>query len=237
MKCYNCGLFLPDDSEFCQYCGKKIETEISIPKNAVEEVVVDETTEAAESDLPNLGNSTPENAWNASVKIQTEETVKNLNENKKEKRAKSRFCKFCGGKIDEKTKKCSGCGKQYFKGIKFNKFLTVVLILSLVIISSMILNIVQIEKINELKEDKEYWYNKYVSKSNDYNKKNTELIKKDSELKFYKNNVVIVYDDGSNRYHIHGCSNHTDNSFWVYTDVAAKAKNFRPCQCVPNSLR
>ena len=69
MKCYNCGLFLPDDSEFCQYCGKKIETEISIQKNAVEEVVVDETTETAEIDLPDLGNSTPENAWNTIVKI------------------------------------------------------------------------------------------------------------------------------------------------------------------------
>ncbi len=152
MRCYNCGQLLPDDSEFCQYCGKKIETEISIPKNAVEEVAVDEATETAEIDLPDLGNSTPENAWNTIAKIQTEETVKNLNENKKEKRAKRRFCKFCGGQIDTQTKKCIGCGKQYFKGIKVNKFLIIVLTLSILILTSVILNIVQFIKADELTE-------------------------------------------------------------------------------------
>ena len=40
MKCYNCGHLLPEDSEFCQYCGKRIENEISIQENTVEEVVL-----------------------------------------------------------------------------------------------------------------------------------------------------------------------------------------------------
>ena len=35
----------------------------------------------------------------------------------KEKAAKIRFCKFCGAEIDCKTKKCTNCGKQYFKMI------------------------------------------------------------------------------------------------------------------------
>ena len=52
MKCYNCGHLLPEDSEFCQYCGKKIETEMAIQENEVEEVVVsDKTTETAEIDF------------------------------------------------------------------------------------------------------------------------------------------------------------------------------------------
>lgn len=24
MKCHNCGMSLPDDSEFCQYCGMSL---------------------------------------------------------------------------------------------------------------------------------------------------------------------------------------------------------------------
>ena len=35
MKCQKCGLTLPDDSEFCQYCGAKIELPISIPSPPV----------------------------------------------------------------------------------------------------------------------------------------------------------------------------------------------------------
>ena len=37
MKCRNCGKFLPEDSEFCQYCGSKIEKEILTQEVAVEE--------------------------------------------------------------------------------------------------------------------------------------------------------------------------------------------------------
>lgn len=31
MKCEKCGMLLPDDSEFCQYCGAKIEQTVSMP--------------------------------------------------------------------------------------------------------------------------------------------------------------------------------------------------------------
>ena len=31
MKCEKCGMLLPDDSEFCQYCGEKIEQTTSMP--------------------------------------------------------------------------------------------------------------------------------------------------------------------------------------------------------------
>ncbi len=148
MKCYNCGHLLPEDSEFCQYCGKKIETEISIQENAVEEVIVaDETTETAEIYVPDLENATPEEALDAIIKIQTEETDKNLRESKK---SKIRFCKICGGQIDVQTKICGRCGKQYFKGIKFNKFLTTILVSFVVILTSVIINIVQFVEIENL---------------------------------------------------------------------------------------
>ena len=35
----------------------------------------------------------------------------------KEKKSRKRFCKLCGAEIDNKTRKCTNCGKQYFKMI------------------------------------------------------------------------------------------------------------------------
>ncbi|WP_347072323.1 zinc ribbon domain-containing protein [Intestinimonas butyriciproducens] len=52
---------------------------------------------------------------------------------------KSAFCKKCGSAIDPNTKKCSGCGKQYFNAQK-----TVpIVLLSVLLITSIGLNILQ----------------------------------------------------------------------------------------------
>ncbi|MBR3996421.1 MAG: hypothetical protein IKI97_14235 [Clostridia bacterium] len=45
---------------------------------------------------------------------------------------KKRFCKLCGAEIDYKTKKCNGCGKQYFKMV-YGVILIVILLLILMV--------------------------------------------------------------------------------------------------------
>ena len=130
MNCYNCGQVLPEDSQFCQYCGNKIENEVVNQMEIKEEAIVIE-----------------------SPTVEIEKNKHRSIEKTKKKKLKLRFCKFCGAQIDTQTKKCSGCGKQYFKGIKFNKFLIIVFVLSLMIIASVTLNIVQVAEINRLKAD------------------------------------------------------------------------------------
>lgn len=49
---------------------------------------------------------------------------------KKQKNSKQRYCKLCGQMIDSSTKKCTGCGKQYFK-VKFKPLAAVLVILVL----------------------------------------------------------------------------------------------------------
>ena len=168
MKCYNCGHLLPEDSEFCQYCGKKIETEMSIQEKAVvEEVVVsDKTTETEEIDLPDLENTTTEEALNAIIKIQTEETFKKVKESKK---SKNRFCKFCGAQIDAQTKKCSGCGKQYFKRGKRHKNLFAMIVTVIMLLVSLGVNVIQYQEIKRVNERKEYWHTRTTEVLNEFN--------------------------------------------------------------------
>lgn len=203
----------------------------------VEEVIVaDEKTKTAEIDLPDLENATVEET--NTVVAEQKEKVYDLDEKKKEKKSKVRFCKFCGGQIDAQTKKCSGCGKQYFKGIKLNKFLITVLILSLVIISSVILNIVQMIETNELKDDKEYYKQKTEEQQTQISKLNKEIREKENHLNYYEKYAAIVPNNGSKKYHIHGCEDLDDSSsFWIYNYNAAEERGYSACsKCYPKKL-
>lgn len=44
---------------------------------------------------------------------------------------KTVFCRLCGKPIDDATKRCLGCGKQHFRGVKPMTFLCIVLGLAL----------------------------------------------------------------------------------------------------------
>ncbi len=81
MKCYNCGHTLPDDSEFCQYCGKRIETEISNQKNTVEKdvSVVNEEID----DVLFSKDIDEEDFLQEFLKSTAEETIKTMEENSK----------------------------------------------------------------------------------------------------------------------------------------------------------
>jgi len=48
--------------------------------------------------------------------------------------SKTRFCKFCGGAIDPNSKKCTSCGKQFFRLPKpsANKFVVILVILAVI---------------------------------------------------------------------------------------------------------
>ncbi|MBR4874357.1 MAG: DUF805 domain-containing protein [Clostridia bacterium] len=166
------------------------------------------------------------------------EKCSNIDDNEAEKvklqKTKSRFCKFCGGQIDAQTKKCGGCGKQYFKGIKFNKFLTTVLILSLVIILSIISNIVQLVETNELNTDIEYYKQKSSEQQTKISSLNKEIKEKDSTLDFFDRHVVFVEDDGTKLYHKYGCYKFKGKSFWAFNIEAAKGDGYYACsECSP----
>ena len=112
MNCNQCNQKIPENSLFCTHCGKKIEKSIPMP-----------VTEPA-----------------CDTQYTVQETLRCQSSAKKNK-IKTRYCSRCGALIDTASKQCTGCGKQYFKGIRFNKFSFSAFILTLVLLGSILTNI------------------------------------------------------------------------------------------------
>ena len=141
MKCYNCEHILPDDSEFCQYCGKKIEPKennsLSSSEIVIEDVLIQET-------------ETQEKPIIHNPQLQKPEATKSII--KKSKETKKRFCRKCGHIIDDKSQKCTGCGKQYFRGIRLKPMLNC--IFGVIILVSLFFNIMQYISYTDLESEK-----------------------------------------------------------------------------------
>ena len=176
MICPKCKIDLPEDSEFCQYCGEKI----SSPAN---------TPPKQSAPIPQRVIPSP-------------------------KKTKLKFCSRCGNQIDHDTKVCTGCGKKYFNWAKvfntkvLNIFILLILtMISILLVLSIVANIVLAVELDEY----------------------------DSKLRFYEKYIVIVPDDGTNKYHIYGCSRYDETSeFFAFNINAAKGKGYKPCPyCYP----
>lgn len=105
MKCEKCGMKLPNDSEFCQYCGKPIRADDN------EHIF----SESENKQLPieeapiNMGES--EEIKNDIIPAE-EEPLKKEHQHKKSNERPVRYCKKCGGMLEQKTRKCLSCGAQ-----------------------------------------------------------------------------------------------------------------------------
>ncbi len=142
---------------------------------------------------------------------------------KKQKESKKIFCKTCGSEVDQSTRKCSNCGKQYFK-LPNSK---ITMIVSGIIILLLLGVIV-------------YQQSQYKDELNNTNEalkeKTTEMIQMRGKAEFMDSSVVIVPDDGTKLYHKFECKNlNLDNGYWVYHSEAADSEDYKPCPvCIVN---
>lgn len=139
MNCPKCGLSLPPDSVFCQYCGADISgtvSEVKEERNTKETIQVDEKASAADTGDGSEKTPTKTVCAKAGPEKEQEKTVEKaghlstiFNESSKPSKANDnkhiRYCKLCGGRIDYTSKKCTQCGKQY---INLRKLILLVLV-------------------------------------------------------------------------------------------------------------
>ncbi len=156
------------------------------------------------------------------------------------------FCKKCGSAIDPNTKKCSGCGKQYFNA---KKTIPIVL-LSVLLVASIGFNVLQylqsreaietvatqttqIEKLEKEVASQKSTISTQKTKINNLEKEVDELEDRNfdlfCDLYFYEEYAAIVPDDGRKRYHIYGCEDCDTSSFWIYNIEAAEQYGYYPC--------
>ena len=152
------------------------------------------------------------------------------------KKTKARYCSRCGSLIDNQTKQCTGCGKKYFKGIRFNKVFCIVLAFSLALIAAIGFIGYQYTEINSLEEKTASLNSKVNSLNSQISTLKTQksnLEKKVNQyediVEFVDDHVVFVEDDGTKLYHKYECYKFKGNYFWAYNTEAAIDRGYKAC--------
>lgn len=185
-------------------------------------------------------------------KFQKKDTVVITNVSKSKKQ---RFCKHCGGAIDNESKKCSKCGKQYFR-LRINwgsTFAVTITVLAIAIAAvslyrtfeyqneitllkdqqALLQN--QIDELTSNVYDKNVKITKLEKQIEDKNLKYTKLLKEKQNLQtkvdFYDDCVVFVLDDGTNRYHKFDCFvfTYSNSEYWAYNIEYARYRGYKAC--------
>lgn len=190
-----------------------------------ERAVIENTQQSVDFDIDKMS---PEEAAEYLIAEQLGEEY--TPKGKQDKKIKIKYCSQCGSQIDPVTKKCTGCGKQYFKGIKLNKFSITTIALSTLLITSIVFNIIQTMKENEISQQREFLLSsvdELVSENEDLR---NELNENKNLVDFIDTYVVFVENDGTNLYHKFGCYKFKGNNFWVYNTEKAEQFDYKPCQ-------
>lgn len=125
----------------------------------------------------------------------------------------------CGDIIDSETQKCTGCGKQYFKGISRKAVLIGLGVFCLVV--SLVINVVLAVMLQK-KPD-------YIVQSDESFSEWAERQELQEKADFLDTYVVLVEDDGTNLYHQYGCSRFKMDEFWAFNVDYAQYMGYTAC--------
>ena len=117
-------------------------------------------------------------------------------------KTKVKYCSQCGSQIDPVTNKCTACGKQYFRRFKFTKHLITIIALTLIIVTTSTLNVLQYINTKELKIN-------INDLEEQINSKQSTIDQLQKEIDNIENNIkrdrVIITNTSSQTYHNGTC--------------------------------
>lgn len=170
---------------------------------------------------------------------------------------KAGFCKLCGGPIDPVTRKCTGCGKQYFRLPTFTDkhcFIAATAVACIVVAFLLVMLISQrstyeaqvaelTARVSELEDElaakdrtiqglergDANLRKEISSKKSAIEKLQEENSDMRAEIRFYDNHVVFIGDDGTRKYHNYDCPYLDLSYFWAYNTEAAVDRGYKPC--------
>lgn len=223
----------------------QLESPYVVGKSAISDVVENESTPtgcidtSSENNPPSQPGSTPSKKEPTSTPIQTASN-----------KPKGKYCSRCGSMIDPTTKKCTGCGHQYFRGIPW--MTVAVVILTLISLASCALNYYLIAERNELNTTIEELKDRNADLQSEVNELNLDISyleydintledEKETYFNFWYDNhnkvdfidefVVFVRDDGTYQYHKYECYEFlsSEETFWAHNINYAEYQGYIPC--------
>lgn len=155
------------------------------------------------------------------------------------KSVKSKYCSKCGSVIDNKTKKCTGCGKQYFRGLRLTKFSVTVITLALAFAVVSTLYVVQYVNnqaaVAQLENEVDGLEKLVAIRDSTISRLETDIdiLEKANwsnrdKLNFFNNHAVIV-DEHSRKYHKYECDDLDLSYFWIYNTEKAEQLGYYAC--------
>lgn len=195
-QCPKCHCALLSDSAYCQRCGTKIESEMTAHTNLIQNDVLPSGGDCAmptiETEMPKTAE--PDNQCNiidsmgsteaSSVAGHVTQSIIPDSPPHNSPKRKKRYCKYCGGIIDAETKKCTSCGKQYFRVLKFARIFAICSAF-VILLSLNIFQWTQLESANtELKQSSK----KIATLNETVQKQKAQIQRLNTKIKKYKYN-------------------------------------------------
>jgi cell division protein FtsB len=152
-----------------------------------------------------------------------------------------KYCSRCGQIIDSSTKKCRGCGKQYFKG--FSLKTVFIILLSVLLVASLAGNIILNITCVGLREEAEDLTKTNKSLKSDVRELKDEIDDLNDDISDLKraNNansnkldlldswIVFIENDGTKYYHKYECNKFVGDDCWAHNIEYAEYIGYKPC--------